>query len=419
MSSTGSVIRQFPIHEARREFPALDNKERFIFFDNGAGAQAPRAVLEKVSDHLISRNVQRGGRYKRSQEVDAAIGHARESVAIFLNALDPNEVCFGMNATSFIRLVSLAIAESLDGRREIVVTDLDHEANVATWMALQRNGFKICWWRTRDDGRLYPEDLESLLSDKTRLVACTVASNAIGSIVDVAEVARLAHAVGAQLFLDAVHYAPHGLVDVQAFGCDFLVCSGYKVFAPHMGFLWGRKDALDALPTFREDFIPDTAPWKIEVGTYVYENVAGMDAAIGYLEQLGGKLHPGGPATRRERISSAMQAIREYEASLSVEMLRGLAAIRGVTVYGVRNPNDVHLRVPTVCFNVDNKIPAVVCQHLADAGIGARDGNLYTPRLMKCLGLSDESGAVRVSLVHYNTSEEISRFLDAIEKLQA
>jgi cysteine desulfurase family protein (TIGR01976 family) len=414
---SGSIRRRFSVDEARREFPALNNGDGFIFFDNGGGAQAPRAVLERVQDHLVSRNVQRGGRYKKSQEVDQAIAQARESVAILLNASDPNEVCFGMNATSFIRLVSLAIGENLAGRCEIVVTDLDHEANVATWMALQRQGVQIRWWRIRDDGRLHPEDLESLLSQKTRLVACTVASNAIGSIVDVAEVAQRTHAVGAELFLDAVHYGPHGLIDVQTFGCDFLVCSGYKIFAPHMGFLWGKKAALDALPTFREDFIPDRAPWKIEVGTYVYENVAGMDAVVGYLEQLGERMQNGGASRRRERVSSAMLAIRDYESLLSTEMLRGLTGIRGVTIYGVADPNDVHLRVPTVCFNVANMTPASVCERLAVEGIGVRDGNLYSPRLMNRLGLSEETGAVRASLVHYNTVEEIRRFLDIIEEL--
>src|SRR5712692_10176490 len=270
----------FPIDWVREQFPALNQGDGFIFFDNAAGAQAPREVLYTVYDHLLSRNVQRGGRYRHSREVDGAIANAR----------DPNEVAFGMNATSFIRIVSLAIGRTLGERNEIVVTDLDHEANVATWLELERDGAAIRWWPVREDGRLHPEDLDALLTPKTRLVACTVASNAIGSTVDVAEVAKRAHAAGAEVFLDCVHYAPHGPIDVQAFGCDYLVCSGYKIFAPHMGFLWGRREALEALPTFREDFIPDEAPFKIEVGTYVYENVAGMSAAIDYLEALGKRL---------------------------------------------------------------------------------------------------------------------------------
>src|SRR6266849_3773057 len=189
-----------------------------------------------------------------------------------------------MNATSFIRLVSLAIGQTLGKRNEIVVTDMDHEANVATWLALERA--KILWWKMRDDGNLHVEDLTPLLSARTRLVACTLASNALGSIVDVAAAAKAAHEAGAEIFLDSVHYGPHGPIDVRAFDCDYLVCSGYKIFAPHMGFLWGKRELLEALPTFREDFIPDEVPTKIEVGTFVYENVAGMDAAVSYLEEL-------------------------------------------------------------------------------------------------------------------------------------
>src|ERR1051326_3922847 len=283
-----NAARSFPVDTIRASFPALVADDGFIFFDNAAGAQSPQSVIDAVGRHLLECNVQRGGRYAKSREVDATIARARESVACLVNANDPSEISFGMNATSFIRLVSLAIARSLDGRREIVVTDMDHEANIATWLALEHDGAKCVWWRMRDDGRLHTADLAPLLSDRTRLVACTVASNATGTIVDVAEVSRLAHAAGAEVFLDCVHYAPHALIDVQAFGCDYLVCSGYKIFSPHMGFLWGRRAALEKLPTFREDFIPDEPPAKIEVGTFIYENVAGMHAAVQYLEQLGG-----------------------------------------------------------------------------------------------------------------------------------
>ena len=205
--------------------------------------------------------------------MDETILRARRSVADLVNAYDANEIAFGMNATSFIRLVSLAIGQTLGSRNEIVVTDMDHEANVATWLALERSGARFSWWKIREDGTLHVDDLIPLVTSKTRLVACTLTSNAIGSIVDVAAAARVAHAAGAEIFLDAVHYGPHGLIDVQAFDCDYLVCSGYKIFAPHMGFLWGRRELLEKLPTFREDFIPDEPPGKIEAGTFVYENV--------------------------------------------------------------------------------------------------------------------------------------------------
>src|SRR5271169_6897496 len=315
-----SPNEHFPVESVRAQFPALTRTPGFAFFDNAAGAQVPQVVLDAVNHHLLECNVQRGGRYAKSREVDATILRARESVADLVNARDASEIAFGMNATSFIRLVSLAIGQTLGKRNEIVVTDIDHEANIATWLALERSGAKFSWWKVRDDGNLHVEDLIPLVSSTTRLVACTLASNALGSIVDVAAAARVTHAAGAEIFLDAVHYGPHGLIDVQAFECDYLVCSGYKIFGPHMGFLWGRRELLEKLPTFREDFIPDEPPGKIEAGTFVYESVAGMDAAVGYLETLGRSM-AGNNATkvsesRRSALQRAFKAIRSYEESL-------------------------------------------------------------------------------------------------------
>lgn len=397
----------------RHLFPALNRKGSPVFFDNAAGAQIPQQVLDAVNEHLVMRNVQRGGPYRESQEVDSIIARARRSVATFLNAADPDEIAFGMNATSFIRLVSLALAETFGDRREIIVTDLDHEANVATWLALEREGAIIRWWKVREDGRLHLNDLEQLLSSRTRVVACTVASNAIGTIVDVAGVAKLAHAAGAEVFLDAVHFGPHGLFDVQAWGCDYLVCSGYKIFAPHMGFLWGRKSALEKLPTFREEFIPDTPPLKIEVGTFVYENVAGMHAAIEYLCGFAGANH----GISRQNLVSAMTLIRDYEETLSRALLDGIKRIPEATVYGLQDSQSVTGRVPTLLFNLNRISPAKVATKLAQKGIAARNGHMYSPRLMQRLGLSPESGAIRVSLVHYNSIEEIGQFLTALEEI--
>jgi cysteine desulfurase family protein (TIGR01976 family) len=399
-------MTDFPIQQVRAKFPALDNG--FIFFDNGAGAQAPRIVLDAVADHLLHRNVQRGGRYRQSQEVDETIARARASVAALVNARYDVEISFGMNATSFMRLVSLAIGQSLDERREIIVTDLDHESNIAVWLALRREGARIVWWHFRADGRLHPEDLDELLSPQTRIVACPLASNAIGSILDIAEVSRRAHAAGAEVFVDAVHYLPHGAIDVQAFDCDYLVCSGYKMFSPHMGFLWGRREVLDALPTFREDFVPDTAPAKLEVGTYIYENVAGMDAAVHYLEELGRTVKPGA-VSRRDALVACGEAIRAYEGRLSRAMLKALADAKA-TVYGVTAADSISHRTPTLCFNLPAISPAQVTEQLARQDIAVRDGHMYSPRLMKRLGLETESGAVRASLVHYNTLEEVERF---------
>lgn len=411
----------FPAHALRAQFPALQRAGEFIFFDNAAGAQIPQVALDAVNRHLIEHNVQRGGRYSRSIAVDAAIVQSRASVAAFMNASRPEEIAFGMNATSFIRLISLAIGQTLGNRPEIIVTDLDHEANIATWLALESAGAKFIWWRTRADGCLHSEDLKPLLSERTRLVACTLASNALGSIVDVRAAADLAHGAGAELFVDSVHFGPHGPIDVQALNCDYLVCSGYKIFAPHMGFLWGRYDALVKLPTFREDFIPDEPPSKIEAGTFVYENVAGMDAAIQYLAQVGRLLArtpgPPAPASLQADCRVAMIAIQLYERQLSIELGRVLLDC-GAQIYGIGTPSRVSERVPTFLFNMPGIAPQNVTEAAARANIGIRDGHMYAPRLMQRLGLAKETGAVRVSLVHYNTFDEIHRLATVLRDLR-
>jgi cysteine desulfurase family protein (TIGR01976 family) len=413
------------IDAIRRRFPALAAAKGFVFFDNAAGAQVPNTVMSAVADHLLMRNVQRGGPYPRSREVDVMIARAREAVAAFVNARGGDEIAFGLNATSFIRSISLAVGQTLAARPEIVVSDLDHESNVATWLALERAGARIVWWHARvgeDGARLYPADLEPLLTARTRIVACTLASNATGSLVDVADVARRAHAVGAEVFVDAVHYAPHLPIDVQAFDCDYLVCSGYKVFAPHMGFAWCRRDAINRLPTFREDFIPDVTPDKLEAGTYAYENVAGMEAAIGYLESLGresaGEAAAGvGAATLTTAIRRAMGAIAAYERTLSAALLDEAATVRGLTVHGVTDRARLDQRVPTLCFSVAGRDPSAIAEALAACDIGVRSGHMYSPRLMARLGLLP-AGAVRASLVHYNTVAEIARFGEALRELK-
>ena len=408
----------FPVETVRAMFPALKKAGSFIFLDNAAGAQIPQSVLDAVTNHLVDHNVQRGGRYGRSVTVDQSVASARESVALLINAYRPEEICFGMNATSFIRLVSLGIAQMLGERDEIVVTDMDHDANIATWTALESQGAKIVWWRMRKDGNLHVDDLRPLVSDRTRLVACTVTAHSIGSIVDVASVARIAHAAGAEVFLDCVHYGPHGLIDVQAWDCDYLVCSGYKNFSPHMGFLWGRFDTLKRLPTFREDFIPDEPPHKVEAGTFIYENVAGMDAAVRYLESIGRNFAPSNNRTRRENIVAGMGAIRDYEIVLAREMMKVLKGC-GATIYGVADEARINERVPTFCFNIGSLSPQMIVEEMAKRDIGIRDGHMYAPRLMKRLNLSMDSGAIRASLVHYNTIEEIHRFGEALREIVA
>lgn len=408
----------------QKEFPALARAGTFVFFDNAAGAQVPQAVFDAVNGHMLERMVQRGGRYPQSIEVDAVMARARQSVGALVNARSPNEIAFGMNATSFIRQVSLAIGQQVnqgvDERNEFILTDLDHEANIATWLALEPLGATFRWWKLRDDGCLHLEDLQPLLSKRTRLVACAVAANSLGTLVDVRGVADAVHAAGGEVFLDCVHFGPHGRIDVQAFDCDYLVCSGYKIFAPHMGFLWGRYELLQRLPTFREDFIPNEPPGKIEAGTVPYESVAGMDAAVQYLARLGrslsGRTSTASDAAPVEDLSVAMDAIHRYEQKLSIEMLSVLREC-GAQIYGVCDAARVAERVPTFCFNLKGVLPADVVNAASKAGFGIRDGHMYSPRLMKRLSLPLETGAVRASLVHYNTVEEIQRFGNVIAAL--
>src|SRR5882757_3945699 len=416
-SNQRCTMTNFPAVALREQFPALKQAGNSIFFDNAAGAQVPQVVLDAVNHHLVAHNVQRGGRYAQSMAVDATIARARASVAAFVNARRTEEIAFGMNATSFIRLISLAVGKTLEARNEIVVTDLDHEANIATWLVLEKMGAQFVWWKIRADGCLHTEDLKPLLSSRTRIVACTLASNALGSIVDVRAAADLVHAAGAEIFLDSVHYGPHGQIDVQAFDCDYLVCSGYKIFAPHMGFMWGRYELLMALPTFREDFIPDEPPGKIEAGTFIYENVAGMDAAITYLAQLGRTLAGKSGASLGDDTRVAMSAIRAHEQNLSLELLRVLKD-SGAIIYGIDSESRISERVPTICFNMPGVLPQTVTETAARAGIGIRDGHMYAPRLMKRLGLTKETGVVRVSLVHYNTFAEIHRFANVLAGLK-
>jgi cysteine desulfurase family protein (TIGR01976 family) len=406
----------FPVDELRGQFPALQKSGDFIFLENAGGSQVPQSVIDAVTQHLVDFNVQRMAKYRHSAGVDRNLAEARQSVAILVNAYRVDEISFGLNATSFIRLVSLGIAKMLGERNEIIVTDMDHDANISTWMALEEYGAKIVWWRMREEGRLHVDDLVPLLNAKTRLVACAAAAHSIGTIVDVATVAGAAKAVGAEVFVDAVHFGPHGLIDVQAWNCDYLVCSGYKNFSPHMGFLWGRYDALCALPTFREDFIPDRPPYKIEVGTFPYENVAGMNAAVRYLESIGTRTSPQLCDTRRASIVAAMRAIRDYELVLSREMILALKR-QGARIYGISDETAAEKRVPTICFTLAGVTPQEFATRMGEAGVGLRDGHLFAPRLMSRLGLPMETGAIRVSLVHYNTIDEIRRFEQIVEQV--
>ena len=399
----------------RARFPALrEAGDREIFFDNAAGAQVPDEVVDAVRDHLVARNVQRGGRYARSREVDATIADARSLLAAFLNAGSPDEIVFGLNSTSLIRMVAESLRPRLRPGDRVVVTELDHEANIGPWLRLASAGVTPVFWKVRgSSASLDLQDLRALLRSPggpVRLVALPLASNATGGIVDVALAARLARDAGALTFVDAVHFAPHGVVDVQALAADFLAFSGYKIFGPHVGFLWGRRDAFRELDPPREFFIPEGTPYAFEGGTQVYEGIAGMAGAMRYLASLGGAFTEGRPETP----AHAMDRVREYETDLARAMLQALRETPGLRVLGEGDPARAANRLPTFSFRIDGVEPAEIVGGLAANGIHARDGHMYAPRLIEAAGIDPAKGVCRVSLCHYNTSAEIDRFAETI-----
>lgn len=420
-------MSRFDPARARRRFAALRDPAAPVFFDNAAGAQAPDEVVSAVREHLERRNVQRGGRYDRSRAVDAAILAARRRLAAFLNAASPEEIVFGLNSTSLIRTVAEAIRPKLAPGDRVVVTELDHEANVGPWLRLERSGVEPRWWRVRGgaEARLELEDLEALLREgRVRVVALPLASNTSGRIVDVAAAARLARAHGAWTFVDAVHFGPHGPIDAAALGADFLAFSGYKIFGPHIGFLWGRRELLDSLEPAREHFIPATAPHAYEGGTQNFEGIAGLSGAMEYLasadaEEARGpvvaeRCEPAETAALGGALRRSMTRVREYETDLAARLVALVASIPGATILGDPDPARAASRVPTVSFTIEGATPAAIVDRLAADGIQAREGHMYAPRLLRAAGFDPDAGVARVSLCHYNTVEEIDRLAAAL-----
>ncbi|HET9951081.1 MAG TPA: cysteine desulfurase-like protein [Candidatus Eisenbacteria bacterium] len=425
-----SSAAAFDAAAARARFAALREPGAPLFFDNAAGAQVPDEVVAAVREHLEHRNVQRGGRYERSLAVDATIAATRRRLAAFLNAPSAEEIFFGANSTSVMRAVAEAIRPTLKPGDRVVVTELDHEANVGPWLRLERSGAEPRWWKTRGgaEARLELEDLEEILREgRVRVVALPLASNTSGRIVDVAAAARLAREHGAWTFVDAVHYGPHGPIDARSLGADFLAFSGYKIFGPHIGFLWGRRELLNALEPAREHFIPPTTPYAYESGTQNFEGMAGMSAAMHYLATAGAAPAPPLPridacdeaeaSSLRASLSASMTRIREYETGLAARLLDAVRSAKGVSILGDPDPARAASRVPTVSFAVAGKKPAAVVDHLAARGIQSREGHMYAPRLLRAAGFDPDEGVARVSLCHYNTGEEIARLAQALRAL--
>ena len=411
----------------RTEFPSLQceaNARPAVFFDGPGGTQAHASVIEAMKRYFTVGNSYSHGAFHLSRVTDDVVSGARMALAAFVNAESAEEIVFGPNMTTLTFQVSRAIGRTLRKGDEIVVTQLDHDANVAPWLALQEQGVVI-----REvpfdptDCTLLRRDLESAITQRTKLVAVGYASNAVGTINDIAEIAEMAHAVGARVYVDAVHYAPHGPMDVRRLDCDFLVCSAHKFFGPHLGILYGRRELLETVPAYKIRPASEKAPDRFETGTLPFDALAGATAAVGYLASVGDRFGDwptesrGDRTSLRAHLASGLAAIRSYETELCGTLLRGLAQIDGVTVYGIADPARLAQRVPTVSFTIEGMPAREVAQRLDEEGIFVWDGTFYAQGIARRLDLDAKGGLVRVGLAHYSLPEEVDRLLTVLATL--
>ena len=409
------AMTAFDVHAVRSRFPALSRAESgrpVAYLDGPGGTQVPAEVVEAMSHRLRVGTANIGGSFGASREADAVTAAAREAMADFLGGR-PEEVAFGQNMTSLTFSVSRALAREWGPGDEVVVTRLDHDANVTPWRlaAADRGATVRVVHFDPADGTLDLGHLEQAVGERTRLVAVGAASNALGTVPPVRRVADLAHAAGALVFVDAVHYAPHRLIDVAALGADFLACSAYKFFGPHTGALWGRSGLLESLEAYKVVPAPSSGPGKWETGTQSFESLAGVAAAVDYLGSLG----EGG--TRRERLAAALAAIRVYEESLAARFLAGVAGMPHLRLYGLADPARLAERTPTFSLGVEGLSPDEAARCLGEQGIHAWSGDYYAVGVMEHLGVARQGGLLRLGFVHYNTAEEVDRVLAALAGL--
>lgn len=412
------------ITNIRDKFPALDRDA--VFLDAPGGTQIADASIQRMVSYLKEHNANHGGAFATSIESDRVLDESRQAVADFLNAARPEEIVFGANMTTLTFNLSRSIARTWEQGDEIVVTRLDHDANITPWvMAAQERGCQIRWVDFHiEDGTLDLDDLQKALENRPRLLAVGYASNALGTINPLDKIIPMAHDAGALVYVDAVQYAPHGPIDVQSLGCDFLVWSAYKLFGPHEGALYGKYDLLQSLPAYRVRPAPKDPPGKFETGTQNHEGIAGILGALEYLEWLGltfGERFFEKYSERYEgralNLKAAMAAIRSYEFELSRALLESLKDVPGVTTYGITDPRRLEERVPTFSFTLKGWRPRRVAEKLAEGSIYVWDGNYYALAVTEHLGLEQEGGMVRAGPVHYNTAEEIVRFHEMLMKL--
>ncbi len=409
----------------RPHFPALQQKtadgQPVAFFDGPGGTQICLEAMEEMRRYLVEMNANHGGAFRASRQTDAMVHDTRAAVADFLGASRPECIVFGQNMTSLTMHISRSLAVGLAPGDEIVVTRLDHDANVAPWLLAARDRGCTVRWVDFDPAECAwsVEELALQVTRKTRIVAVGYASNAAGTINPVAEAVRIAHAVGAVCLVDAVHYAPHGPIDVGSLGCDLLVCSAYKFFGPHTGILCGTGDLLDRLPAYKVRPAGDGPPDKFETGTQSFESIAGVRATIGYLEWVGRTFGAAGAAGqgRKAVLRAAMGAIREYESGIARALHAGLSEVPGLRLYGIADPARFHGRVPTFAFTLEGRHPRAVCEALDSVGISAWHGNYYARETTIRLGLEETGGMVRVGAVHYTTREEVERLCAALRSI--
>jgi cysteine desulfurase family protein (TIGR01976 family) len=417
----GTEKKVFDIAWVRDQFPSLKlqvNGQAAAFLDGPAGTQVPRQVMDAVHNYFLTANANTYGAFLTSRRNDEMILSARAAMADFFNC-DANEVVFGQNMTTITFALARSIGRQLKPGDEIVVTTLDHDANVAPWRALEEKGAVIHQVDIREeDCTLDLEDLKRKITAKTKLVAVGYASNIVGTINPVAQIAKLAHAAGALMFVDAVHYAPHGLIDVKALDCDFLVCSPYKFFGPHMGTLFGKREHLEKFKPYKVRPATNTSPECWETGTQVQELIAGIGAAVDYIAGLGRHCDPGAKH-RREALQAGYRATHPYETGLLSRLMGGLQTIPGIRTFGITDPQRFDERCSTLSFRLGDHNPTKIAAFLGDRGIFTWDGNFYALNLSERLGVEQKGGVLRVGLIHYNTAEEVDRLLAALREFAA
>jgi len=418
MDRSAGNMQALDIDWVRSQFPSLQtqvNGQAAAFLDGPAGTQVPTQVMHAIQNYLTTANANTSGAFLTSRRTDEMIANTRAAMADFFHC-DPNEVVFGQNMTTLTFATSRAICRDFHPGSEILLTTLDHDANFSPWQALEEKGMVIRQADIREeDCTLDLEDLKSQLSEKTRLVAVGYASNAVGTINPVAHITQMAHAAGAMVYIDAVHYAPHGLIDVKGLDCDFLVCSPYKFFGPHLGTLYGKREHLERFRPYKVRPCTDQIPDRWESGTQVHELIAGVGAAVDYLAEVG-RRSDRSVTSRRDALAAAYRATMAYERQLITRLIEGLRALPEVRIYGITEPERFDARCSTLSLRIGDRHPTEIAKFLGNRGIFTWDGNYYALNLTERLGVESKGGLLRIGLVHYNLAEEVDRLLAALRE---